>query len=159
MILLPFYKNEIEIKLSKADFIQKLKSITAFGLDNYDDSTYSKKPKKYAREIFDSYFILWRVPEYSGLELDFINTTINCRIIEKENRLYLKYYIRFNVFSYIVMSLLSVISFFFLYDLIYNPKSINYSIIIFLTGWLPFSIYFFNLCVKEDIEFINSLTK
>ena len=159
MKLFPFCKNQIELKISKDEFIQNLKTLTASNLDNFDDSTYSKSPKEYARESFETYFILWRIPRFSySSELNFIYTTIHCRFNETKEFIYLKYYIRYNVYSYILMLILGVVSFIFVYDIVKNQTTINYSILLFIGGWYPFALFLFNASVKDDKKFIEKLS-
>ena len=83
MNVIPLIRKEKELKISKDEFIFRLKELTESDF-HFLDSAKNNKTKEYARESGDTYFDLWKI-QRSHISSSFIFTIIHCHILEIEN--------------------------------------------------------------------------
>ena len=159
MIIFPLIKGHEELKTTKKDFISKLKALTEkdYQLIRPTNVGYDENLKEYARELYDDSFNLWKIPS-SGIQLSpFIFTVIQARLIVNGDSLTLKYFIRFNIWSYILVTCDILGSLYLLYDNIFLSKfDLTSSLIIIIP--YPLFIWVFRGCALDDKEFIRKLT-
>jgi hypothetical protein len=157
MILFPFFKGVNEVKSSKNEFSQKLNSLTKSDL-HYLDSLPNNYNIKYAIEVDGSKFKLWK-PIRLGAISPFINTTISCQLIENDEKLFLKYQIKYNIFSNILLIIIVTTSLLQINGILFEGWETNLKTILLSLLPYPALMWVFSGEVKEHKDFINNLTE
>jgi hypothetical protein len=160
MTIFPLIKGEEKLKTTKKDFISKLKVLTEknYPLLRPTNVGYDENLKEYARELYDDSFTLWKIPD-PGFQLSpFIFTVIQARLIENKGSLTLKYFIRFNIWTYILVACIVLCSLYLLYDSIFLSKHFELKTSLIIIIPYPISLLVFIGCAKGDKEFIRKLS-
>ena len=159
MTIFPLIKGQEELKQTKKDFISKLKVLTEknYPLLRPTSVGYDENLKEYARELYDDTFTLWKIPS-PGIQLSpFIFTVIQARLKENGNSLTLKYFIRFNIWSYILVACIIFTTVYLLFDCIFISEfDLKTSLLILIP--YPLFLWVFNSCASDDKEFIKKLS-
>ena len=159
MTLFPLIKGQEELKTTRKDFMSKLKGLTEkeYPLIRPTSVSYGENLKEYARELYDDSFKLWKIPS-PGIQLSpFIFTVIQARLIENADSLTLKYFIRFNIWSYILVACTMFSSIYLLFDCIFISKFDLKTLLIILIPY-PLFMWIFKSCASNDKEFIGKLS-
>ena len=118
---------------------------------------YDENLKEYARELYDDSFILWKIPS-PGIQLSpFIFTVIQARLIENRDSITLKYFIRFNIWSYILVACIMFTTIYLLFDSIFISKHFDLKTSLIILIPYPLFIWVFRGCASDDKEFIRRL--
>lgn len=154
----PFIKGQIELKQSKQEFADEVRRLTEKNLTTFEMQPFlGQKLKEYALDEYENYFNLWKIPNNS-IDYDFIKTVIHCKIIEKSDSLYLKFYIRFNFFGIVISLLLFFVGCYLLYDALFTSNEFNLKSILLSLCAYPLIMWVFNGLANDDLDFIKKIT-
>ena len=161
MRIFPVVKGQIEINTTKEDFIAKLRKVTEadYPLIRATSVSYDERLREYARELYEDSFMLWKIPS-PGMKLSpFLFTTIHGRLIEIENKVILKYHIRFNLGACLLTLAILLVSFYLLYEIIFVSVLFDLKSWVLLLISYPLEMWVFNDCASDDEKFLKKLTK
>lgn len=159
MTIFPLIKGQVELKTTKKNFISKIKKLTEkeYPLIRPTYVSEDENLKEYARELYDDSFILWKIPSPGFQPTPFLFTIIHGRIIEKGDCITLKYFIRFNIWSNILIIGICIATFYLLYDNIFLSNHFDLmSWLIILISYL-FFIFIFREGALKDKVFVEKL--
>jgi hypothetical protein len=159
MTIFPLIIGQNELRTTKKEFISKLKVLTEknYPLLRPTSVGYDENLKGYARELYDQTFKVWKIPS-PGIQLSpFIFTVIQARLQENGESLTLKYFIRFNIWSYILVACFIFTSVYLLFDSIFiSGFDLKTSLLILVP--YPLFMRVFGSCASDDKEFIKKLS-
>jgi hypothetical protein len=158
MKIIPFIRGKIELKTSKQEFAAKVRSLTEKDLHYLEGQPfYGKKLKDYSRDSYDKYFNLWRIRESSSLN-SFTKTIIHCKFIDINDKLFLSYHIRYNIFGNVFILLAIAPALYLIYDFLFISSKVDLKTLLLSLTLYPLTIWTFNDMSKDDMEFLKKLT-
>lgn len=157
MTIFPFIKGQIELKITRVEFLTRLKKMTEkeYPLIGLRAVSGGEKLNEYGRELYEDSFMLWKV---SGSH-SYLFTTIHGRFVETENRLLLKYHIRFNIWTSVLIAII------ILFGLYLSLNSFLFSNNFDVKNWFgavavyALFMWMYNDCASDDKSFIKKLTE
>lgn len=161
MRIFPFIKGQIKINATKKEVVAKLRMLTEadYPLIRATSVSHDERLREYARELYEDSFMLWKIPS-PGMKLSpFLFTTIHGRLVEIENKVILKYHIRFNLVASLLTLAILLVSFYLLYEIIFVSDHFDLKSWVLLLISYPLEMWVFNDCASDDEAFLKKLTK
>jgi hypothetical protein len=159
MRVLPFFRGQAELKISKKKFISNLMQLTEkeYPLVRATSVSYGENLKEYGRELYEDSFLLWKIPSPGAKSSPFMFTVIDGRLIEKGDSITFKYQIRFNIWTNIVFVALVLLTFYLLYDSLFVNNNFKFEWLLIALGGYPLYLYLFWMDAKDDKAFLVKL--
>ena len=158
MLLFPLKKTELELEISQEEFYRRLYSMTEKNIPLLPILRIFPGPdiQEYAREIDELGIKVWNIQnvQLSGKTFAFVVT--NANIIQRDDKLILKYYVRYNVWSYMLISLIIFSEFYLLKLSIFDPDHHYWTLLIPIVYYI-FYLWRFNSASKPDHAFMKTL--
>ena len=157
MLLFPLKKTELELEISQEEFYRRLYSMTEKNIPLLPILRIFPGPdiKDYAREIDELGIKVWNI-QNTQTPKTLIFVVTNANIIQRNEKLILRYYVRFNIWTYILITLNFFLEFNIIKMCLIEPNPPIWMVFMPVLVYIYFLWEFHNFS-KPDHAFMKSL--
>lgn len=158
MLFFPLKKTELELEVSREEFYRRIYAKTEKNIPLLPILRIYPGPdiQEYAREIDELGIKVWNIQNVQLSRRSFIFVVTNANIIEEDEKNILRYYVRLNVWSYMLLGLTIYLEFYLLKMLWVDPKGSIWTTLIPITFYI-YILFSFKIKAKADHAFMKSL--